>query len=158
MGLSVPGSGRPPGEAHGNPLQYSCLENPMDRGAWRATVHRVAKSRTLLKRLSTRDDSAGSEGFCSSNLVVNKVAWRELLAHFFNLRHYWGWCLWLKLCMEENTNPSPPEWLPGAFQWSNAEGEGWSPPMLIQPAVHSPAENATALSLHYLIISNMPAG
>ena len=38
---------------HGNPLQYSCLENPMDRGAWRATVHRVTKSQTCLKRLST---------------------------------------------------------------------------------------------------------
>ena len=36
---SVPGSGRSPGEGHGNPLQYSCLENPMDRRAWRATVH-----------------------------------------------------------------------------------------------------------------------
>ena len=35
-----------PGDRHGNPLQYSCLENPMDRGVWRATVHRVAKSRT----------------------------------------------------------------------------------------------------------------
>ena len=40
------------GEGNGNPLQYSCLENPMDRGAWRATVHRVAESRTQLKRLS----------------------------------------------------------------------------------------------------------
>ena len=40
----IPGSGRSPGEGNGNPLQYSCLENPMDRGAWRATVHRVAKS------------------------------------------------------------------------------------------------------------------
>ena len=40
----VPGSGRSPGGGHGNPLQYPCLENPMDRGAWRATVHRVAKS------------------------------------------------------------------------------------------------------------------
>ena len=42
----IPGSGRSPGGGHGNPLQYSCLENPMDRGAWRATVHRVTKSRT----------------------------------------------------------------------------------------------------------------
>jgi len=50
---SIPGSGRPPGERNGNPLQYSCLENPMDRGAWRATVHRVAKSQTRLKWLST---------------------------------------------------------------------------------------------------------
>ena len=43
---SIPGSGRSPGEGNGNPLQYSCLENPMDRGAWQATVHRVTKSRT----------------------------------------------------------------------------------------------------------------
>ena len=41
---SIPGSGRPPGEGNGNPLQYSCLENPMDREAWWATVHGVAKS------------------------------------------------------------------------------------------------------------------
>ena len=41
---SIPGSGRPPGEGNGNPLQYCCLENPMDRGAWRATVPGVAKS------------------------------------------------------------------------------------------------------------------
>ena len=41
---SVPGSGRSPGGGHGNPLQYSCLENPMDRGAPWATVHRVAES------------------------------------------------------------------------------------------------------------------
>ena len=40
------------GEGNGNPLQYSCLENPMDRGAWSAAVHRVAQSRTWLKRLS----------------------------------------------------------------------------------------------------------
>ena len=40
---SIPGSGRSPGEGNGNPLQYSCLENPMDRGAWKAMVHRVTK-------------------------------------------------------------------------------------------------------------------
>ena len=45
LGL-IPGSGRSPGEGNGNPLQCSCLENPMDRGAWWATVHGVAKSRT----------------------------------------------------------------------------------------------------------------
>ena len=48
---SVPGLGRSPEGGYGNPLQYSCLVNPMDRGAWRATVHRVTKSQTLLKRL-----------------------------------------------------------------------------------------------------------
>ena len=43
---SIPGSGRFPGGGHGNPLQYSCLKNPMDRGAWRAMVHSVTKSQT----------------------------------------------------------------------------------------------------------------
>ena len=43
---SVPGLGRSPGGGHSNLLQYSCLENPMDRGAWTAVVHRVAKSQT----------------------------------------------------------------------------------------------------------------
>ena len=43
---SIPGSGRSPREGNGNPLQYSCLENPMFRGAWQATVHGVAKSQT----------------------------------------------------------------------------------------------------------------
>ena len=43
---SIPGLGKSPGGGHGNPLQYSCLENPVDRGAWQATVHRVAESDT----------------------------------------------------------------------------------------------------------------
>ena len=45
---SIPGLGRAPGEGHGDPLQYSCLENPMDGGAWWTTVHRVTKSWTRL--------------------------------------------------------------------------------------------------------------
>ena len=45
----IPGLGRSPGEGNGNQLQYSCLENPMDRGAWQATVHGVAKSWTRLR-------------------------------------------------------------------------------------------------------------
>ena len=45
---SIPGLGRFSGEGHGNPLQYSCLENPMDRGAWQAIVHGVTKSQTRL--------------------------------------------------------------------------------------------------------------
>ena len=50
---SAPGPGRSPGEGHGNPLQYSCLENPKDREVWWAIVHRLAKSWTQLKQLST---------------------------------------------------------------------------------------------------------
>ena len=48
----IPGSGRSPGGGNGNPLQHSCLENPMDRGAWRPAVHGVIKRRTQLKRVS----------------------------------------------------------------------------------------------------------
>ena len=52
-GIPIPGSGRSPGGGHGNPRQCSCLENPMDRGAWQATVHGVTKSQTWLKWLNT---------------------------------------------------------------------------------------------------------
>ena len=51
---SIPGLGRSPGEGNGNPLQYSCLENSMDRGAWWATVHGVANSWTRLTMTNTR--------------------------------------------------------------------------------------------------------
>ena len=61
---SIPGSGRSPGGGHGNPLQFSCLENPMVRGAWRVTVHGVAKSQTQLKPLSML---AGHEGWALMN-------------------------------------------------------------------------------------------
>ena len=50
---SIPGSGRSPGGRHGNPLQYSCLENPIDRGAWWATVQGVAKRQTLSDSFNT---------------------------------------------------------------------------------------------------------
>ena len=46
---SVPGSGRSPGGGHGNPFQYACLENLIDRGTWQATVHRVTQSQIQLK-------------------------------------------------------------------------------------------------------------
>ena len=51
---SIPGSGRSPGEGNGTPLQYSCLENPKDRGAWQATAYGVAKSQTQPKQHSTQ--------------------------------------------------------------------------------------------------------
>ena len=50
---SIPGSGRSPGGGNGNSLQYSCLENLMDRRAWQATIHRAANSQTRLKQLNT---------------------------------------------------------------------------------------------------------
>ena len=54
---SIPGLGRSPGEGNGNPLQYSCLEDPMDRGAWWATVHRVIKESDTTEQLHTSEDS-----------------------------------------------------------------------------------------------------
>ena len=59
---SVPGLGRSSGEGHGNPLQCSCLENPMDRGAWWDAVHRVTKSWTQLKQFNIH---ASSKDFSS---------------------------------------------------------------------------------------------
>ena len=50
---SIPGSGRSPGEGNGNQLQYSCLRNPMDRGAWQAPVHRVSKESDMTERLNS---------------------------------------------------------------------------------------------------------
>jgi len=49
---SIPELGRSPGEGNGNPLQHSCLENPMDRGTWRAALHGISQSQTRLKQLS----------------------------------------------------------------------------------------------------------
>ena len=57
-------------EGTGNPLQYSCLENPKDRGAWGATVHRVTKSLTRLKRLSTHPPARNTEFISCCHLSV----------------------------------------------------------------------------------------
>ena len=56
---SIPGSGRSSGEGNGNPLQYSCLGNPMDTGAWWPTVHGVAKSRTRLSDFASLETKKG---------------------------------------------------------------------------------------------------
>ena len=69
---SIPGSGRSPGEGNGSPLQYSCLENPMDRGAWQATVHGVAKSRTYWASLSLSDIHTLILGACEYHLSWQK--------------------------------------------------------------------------------------
>ena len=61
----IPGMGRSPGWRQDNPLQYPCLKNPMDRGAWQVTVHRVTKSQTGLKWLSTH---VRCVGFCHATM------------------------------------------------------------------------------------------
>ena len=68
---SIPGLGRPSGEGNGNSLQYSCLGNPMDRGAWWATVHGVAKCQTRQKQLSMRTRSPSHKPWTRSP----RLAW-----------------------------------------------------------------------------------
>ena len=79
---SITGSGRSPGGGHNNPLQCSFLENPKDRGAWRATVHKVSKSRTRLKHLSMQAQMNGCS-FVPVKLYQQKQA---------------GGQIWLKSC------------------------------------------------------------
>ena len=86
-------SGRSPGGGHGNPLQYACLEHPMDRGAWRATVHRVIESQTGQKSLSdpwihTAESLYSRNGhntvkqiFSTKNLKILKIAYLYQLFH-----------------------------------------------------------------------------
>ena len=73
---SIPGWERSPREGHGNPLQYSCLENPMDRGTWWATVHRVSKSQTRLKGLRAPRKGQGNalQYSCLEN-PMDRGAW-----------------------------------------------------------------------------------
>ena len=86
----IPGSGRSPGGAHSNSLQYSCLENPMDRGAWQATAHRVSKSQTKLKWFSTHT--------CSIYLLIpspnlscpSPVVTISLFSMFVSLCLFWN--------------------------------------------------------------------
>ena len=103
--------GRSSAGGHGNPLQYSCLENPMDRGAWRATVHRVARSQTQLKRLSITHAQVrtGSQLGCLPFLrcvqghMYHKAVWRDLRLRrspypvkdsLLHLRNQHDWLSW----------------------------------------------------------------
>ena len=86
----IPGLGRFPGEGHGNPLQYFCLENPMDRRAWWATVHGVTQSWTQLKQLSTAQH-------------VPRLIFHQALVHPLPKIY--------DTCMHLSSSPMPPSWL-----------------------------------------------
>ena len=74
----IPGSGRSPGEGNGNPLQYSCLENPMDRRAWWATVHGVAKSQIRLSAHTHTQERAVEEmNGASSRLKEGQIIYSQ---------------------------------------------------------------------------------
>ena len=75
----IPGLGRSPGKGHGNPLQYSCLENPMDRETWQATVHGVAKSPTDLTTLPLPPATYKLHGFFCFFPVLSKPCPESIL-------------------------------------------------------------------------------
>ena len=87
---STPGSRRSPGGGHDNQLWYSCLENLLDRGAWRATVHSVVKSRTRLRQISTHTQIYGVNFLCSFvyRMPINTV---KLLIKQFDLLFALNW-------------------------------------------------------------------
>ena len=86
---SIPGSGRSPGEGNGNPLQYSCLEKPMDRGAWYSIVHGVAKSRTRLRDFTfTLDNNKVMKIRDFSGSSVVKILGFNFRGHRFDP---WSW-------------------------------------------------------------------
>ena len=82
---SIPGSGRSPGEGNGYPLQYSCLENPMYRGAWRATDHGLSKSQTQLKKkkktrkIKARDYDIKKNPLTKSTFLTSPYMYTSLL-------------------------------------------------------------------------------
>ena len=94
---SIPGLGRSPGGGHGNPLQYLCLENPMDRGAWWAIVHRVAKSWTQLKQLSTHTYRGYNISISSSSLSIQKYLFQCVLGGQTTEEHSQGMVTWVKI-------------------------------------------------------------
>ena len=89
---SIPGLGRSPGGGHVNPLQYSCLENPMDRGSWQSMVHGVAKSQTWLKQLSTHAWFVLERCSFGSQREKVVVHWRDLQ---LDKLMFGRWGLWL---------------------------------------------------------------
>ena len=99
LGL-FPGLERSPEEGNGNPLQYSCLENPMERGAWQATVHRLTKSWTWLKRLSTSVHRA----------QAGKIV-KELIRNYRARVHWDLWPLPLWPLPEPYHSHCAPNWL-----------------------------------------------
>ena len=122
---SIPGSGRSPGEGNGNPLQYSCLENPMDGGAWWATVHGVSKSWTRLSDFTFTFWDVGrlwskhcAFGLCLDLWSVVGVVklWVQLSVVFF--------CFVLFFAGEGRKMPSGQSWERGR-EWVRVGGEDW---------------------------------
>ena len=92
---SIPGLGRSPGEGNGYPLLYSCVENPSDRGAWWAVVHRVIKSQTWLKWLCTHARLMKSLHLTSTLQEIQMIKLNDIMRNRTNLEG--GTLYWLSL-------------------------------------------------------------
>ena len=117
---SIPGSGRSPGEGNGYPLQYSCLGNPMDRGAWWATVHKVAESDTP-EHLSEHTAHALKREIPPAFSSVSKLFWL-----FWDLRIF-VWIFWDQLvnfCPKKGKKASLPS-LGFCLGWVEQAGRSW---------------------------------
>ena len=91
---SIPGLGRSPGEGNGNPLQHSCLENPMDGGVWRDTAHRLAKSQTWQKQLSIHTQGwKGRQKEPGLVAGVLKLSWQVTLPPWASVSTSAAWSL-----------------------------------------------------------------
>ena len=116
----IPGLGRSPGKEHGNPLEYSCLEKSMDRGAWQATVHGVTKSRTRLSdfTFTVHFHALEKEMATHSSVLAWRIPWTEELGGLQStgsqrVRHDWATSLSLSINLysqssqikDENLNP-----------------------------------------------------
>ena len=84
---SIPVSGRCPGEGKGNPLQYSCLGNPMDRGAWWATVHGAAKEMDMTERLNSNCSYLRRIIIGWGHILCVADAWQRLCLHLLDSRN-----------------------------------------------------------------------
>ena len=88
----IPGLGRSPGEGNGNPLQYFCLDNPMDRGAWRATVHGVKKSWIQLNSKTTQDGSHPTSKEQKNWFLAQSTPQVQIKADGWSLFHFQEVC------------------------------------------------------------------
>ena len=130
----IPGLGRSLGGGHGDPLQYSCLENPMGRGAWQAVIHRVAKTWTWLKELSTH---AWQRWTLCSDHRLSALVWLKPWALNRNAEESQRHSHWARVPWAPPTPPTQPFWAirksrlhslcsrTGRVQAQNKKGPAW---------------------------------
>ena len=129
---SIPGSGRSPGGGNGNPLQFSCLENPMDREAWQATVYGITKSQTLAEQLSTHTlcRTAGPCKSCSYSYSRVTSHGLGLVGWLVSGRAAGNLYLLGLLSLQSNVSNLTSRFMPVSFHLQRADllaGAGWGP-------------------------------